>query len=469
MLNRASHEIYKLCSLAKGISYARFTDYMIDTANESGNINAGVAIVKSVPFGNLNVLKEQNGLYTVLLQGKLNGAVSQERRVIKCVERVIDAYDDYNEYAALARLDSLRLVISNTTEAGIVFDETDRFDGSPPRSYPGKLAKFLYERFIFFNGDTSKGLIILPVELIEHNGVALKDCVCKLAAVWALPSTFTEWIENANIFCNTLVDRIVTGYPAAEAQNLWAKWGYEDKAITVGEPFALWVIESDQIEKVEAALPLDKSGLPVIFTRNLQPYRERKVRILNGAHTGTVLGAYLADLTTVAECMNDELIRRFMEKMIFNEIAPTTSLPKDDVEAFAHAVIERFENPFIRHEILSIALNSVSKWKTRILPSLLDSFKQTRQMPKLLTFSLAALLAFYRSSGCANDDARVLELFKQNGVKQSAEFVTVMLGNESLWGQNLNELAEFSSAVTYWFNIIETEGVRAAIAKVLSA
>ena len=459
-----------------------FVDYMIDIANESGLTNTSVAVVKPISFGNLSMFRDQDCVYTVLLRGRQDGETVEASRVITCVDHAVDAYEEYEDYISLARLDTLKVVVSNTTEAGIVYDETDKIENTPPKSYPGKLTQFLYERFKAFGGAADKGLVIMPVELIETNGQKLRECVSKLCELWKLPADFIAWVADSCIFCNTLVDRIITGYPKEDAEALCNAWGYQDNLIVTGEPFAFWAVESDKPEVVSSILPLDKAGLPVVYTDNYKPYRERKVRILNGAHTGTVLGAFLAGLDTVGECMADDLVRGYLESMMYNEIGATVMLPADEVKAFSEAVIERFGNPFIRHLILSIALNSVSKWKSRILPSLLDSQKATGKLPKLLTFSYAALLAFYtgkladgqmsgtRAAGeyPIADDADVLEFFADASALPTAEYVKKAAAHEQFWGQNLNEVEGFTAAVTEYLTGIRENGARATIEKLMA-
>ncbi len=454
-----------------------FEDYMIGIANEKGSFDGDVAVVKPIAYGSLEQFAKQDHLYTVCLRGKAGGQVIRENRVVSCIGRTVDAQEDYDAYMALAREETLEFIVSNTTEAGIVFDPSDSFDLCPPHTYPGKLTQFLYRRFEHFHGAGDKGLILLPVELIENNGGKLKDCVLRLTDAWGLPEAFKTWLEESCIFCSTLVDRIVTGYPKDAAADYWQELGYEDRLLAVCEPFALWVIESPK--DISARLPLDKAGLPVVFTKDQRPFRERKVRLLNGSHTATVLGAYLAGMDIVGECMADPDIRRFMEEAVYGEIAPTVPLPKAEVNAFAGSVFERFENPFIRHGLLSIALNSVSKWKSRILPSLLDSLEQTGKLPKYLTFSFAALLAFYTcqkqpDGSCAGnrpgtglypvqDDQPVLEFFAAHSGKPAAEYAQLAASNASFWGRDLALVPGFVRKAAGYLDHIRTLGARAAI------
>lgn len=459
----------KAVQFGEGNFLRAFADYMLDIANEKGVFGGSIAMVKPISFGSTDSFKQQDDLYTVILRGKENGEVINTSRVITSIAKTLDAKEDYGEYTALAHLDSLRFVISNTTEAGIVLDKNDSFEHLPS-SYPGKLTKFLFERYNAFNGDKDKGLIILPVELIENNGVKLKECVLSLCDIWNLPKEFKSWTENCCIFCSTLVDRIVTGYPKNEAEALCGKLGYSDTLLDVGEPFALWVIESDK--DISGELPLDKIGLPVVFTDNLRPYRERKVRVLNGAHTSSVLAGYLYGLDIVRDCMSDKLMGSFIKRIVLDEIVPQVDLPKAEVTAFAQSVFERFENPFIDHSLLAISLNSVSKWKARVLPSFKDYVKNNGTLPRLITFSFAALLAFYSSStltedgliatrkdGCEyiiRDDAAVLNFFAENSSKGAEEFVSAA-SNTDFWGEDLSAYNGFTDEVCYWLSAIKND------------
>lgn len=467
----------KVVQFGEGNFLRAFVDYMIDIANEKGVFGGDIVIVKPISFGSLDAFKEQNCLYTVVLRGKQNGEVINKSRVITSVSKALDCKDDYEEYMALARLDTLRFVVSNTTEAGIVLDESDGFDGLP-RTYPGKLTKFLFERYTAFSGAKDKGLIILPVELIENNGGKLKECVLALAKIWKLPDAFTDWIESSNVFCSTLVDRIVTGYPRGYADEVCKELGYEDKLVDIGEPFALWVIESRK--DISGELPFDKIGLPVVFTDNQKPYRERKVRVLNGAHTSSVLAGYLYGIDIVRDCMSDKIMGRFIRRVVNEEIVPQVNLPLDEVRAFASSVFERFENPFIDHALLSISLNSVSKWKARVLPSFKDYYKNNGKLPRLITFSFAALLAFYSSNDlredalyakrpngdeyAVHDDRAVLEFFAQNTGKP--DFVEKACVNADFWGEDLTRYNDFCKTVSYWYKKIR-ENIELALAEVL--
>lgn len=472
----------KVLQFGEGGFLRAFVDYMIDIANEKGDFNGNIVLVKPIEFGNLDFFHQQDCQYTLELRGKENGEAKKIRRQITSVADAVGAVEEYDKFMAYAESADLRFIVSNTTEAGIVFDETDQFDAKPPKTYPGKLTKFLYTRFKAFHGAGDKGLIMLPVELIDNNGPALKKCVFQFIELWKLGDEFKNWVQEACIFGSTLVDRIVTGYPRDEAEDIWKELGYRDNLLDTGELFALWVIESEKEFKDE--FPLDKAGLPVIFTDNQKPYKERKVRILNGAHTSFVLASFLAGNDIVLESMNDKTIRTFMENTIFNEVIPTLSLPEAECREFANAVIERFENPYVKHQLLSISLNSVSKWRARCMPSLTGYINKKGELPKHLTFSVAALMAFYSATEFAedgtlighrgdetytiNDNKDVLEFFAANSTKPAAEFVHAYLSNTAFHGEDLTKYAGLEEAVTAYLEDIRTNGMRAAVESVIA-
>ena len=466
----------KVVQFGEGNFLRAFVDYMIDVANEEKHFDGDIVLVKPIKYGNLESFHQQENVYTVLLRGLEKNEEKNIKRVITSIADAVDAYEEYDKYAALAKVDTLRFVVSNTTEAGIVYDAKDSFTLNPPDSYPGKLTKFLYERFEYFHGDTEKGLIILPVELIDDNGIHLKEIVLQLAREWELGEVFQVWLKEACVFCSTLVDRIVTGYPREEAESLWKDFGYQDNLIVTGEPFALWVIESDR--EIREEFPLDLARLPVIFTDNQKPYKKRKVRILNGAHTSFVPASFLAGNDFVRESMLDTDIKEFMVRTIFDEIIPTLDLPKEDLLDFAEAVIDRFQNPFIKHALLSITLNSVSKWRARCMPSFLDYIQVYNKLPAHLTFSLAAMLQFYSGEEIREgalighrageeykimDDAKVLEFFATNNDTDARTLTERFLSNTAFWGQELSDLSGAVEAVTGYLQDIREFGVREAL------
>lgn len=468
----------KVLQFGEGNFLRAFVDYMIDIANEQGKFNGDIVLVKPIEFGNLDRFHEQECQYTVQLRGIVDGEAKRINRVVTSVADAVDAYGEYEKYAAYAKLDTLRFIVSNTTEAGIVYDETDRMEFNPPKTYPGKLTKFLYERYKHFNGAADKGLVMLPVELIDDNGIHLKECVLKFAKLWNLEDGFVSWLNDACVFTSTLVDRIVTGYPRDEAEELCKEFGYQDNLIVTGEPFALWVIES--AKDISKEFPLPDAGLPVIFTDNQKPYKQRKVRILNGAHTSFVLASYLCGNDIVLESMKDELILKYIKATIFDEVIPTLTLPKQDLIDFAEAVLTRFNNPYVKHAHLSISLNSVSKWRARCMPSFLEYIEKEGKLPTHLTFSLAALMAFYTGTEIRDkalighrdgqeynimDDADVLEFFAANSSKEPAEYAHAVLSNENFWGQDLTKLAGVEEAVTTYISDIRSMGMRKTMEK----
>lgn len=471
----------RVLQFGEGNFLRAFVDYMIDIANEQGKFDGDIVLVKPIEFGSLDRFRAQESQYTVQLRGIADGEAKRINRVVTSVTDVVDAYGEYERYAAYAKLDTLRFIVSNTTEAGIVYDDTDRLEMTPPKSYPGKLTKFLYERYRHFDGANDKGLVMLPVELIDDNGIHLKDCVLKLAALWGLEDAFAAWLNEACVFTSTLVDRIVTGYPRDEAEELCREFGYQDDLIVTGEPFALWVIESEK--DISAEFPLPDAGLPVIFTDNQKPYKQRKVRILNGAHTSFVLASYLCGNDIVLESMNDALILDFIKKTVFDEVIPTLTLPKQELIDFAEAVLTRFNNPYVKHALLSISLNSVSKWRARCMPSFLSYIEKEGRLPKHLTFSLAALLAFYTGSEIRDaalighrgdeeyrimDDAAVLEFFAENSAKDAGEYAGLALANEDFWGQDLTALTGVREAVASYVSDIRALGMRGAMEKIFA-
>ena len=469
-LERPAHPL-RVLQFGEGNFLRAFVDHMLDIANEQGVFDGSVAIVKPRPHGSLEVFRQQGCRYTVVLRGQQEGCTVDGSRIVSSVGAVYDCAEDYDRWMALAACDTLRFVVSNTTEAGITLDTGDRFDGLPD-TYPGKLTKFLYARYRAFGGDRSRGLILLPTELIENNGGKLRDCVLALCTCWQLPEDFRRWVEEACVFCSTLVDRIVTGYPgAAAAAAIERRLGYTDRLLDVGEPFALWVIES--AADIRGELPLDKAGLPVVFTADLRPYRERKVRVLNGAHTATVLAGYLCGLDIVRDCMHDPLLGQLVRRVVQEEIVPYVPLPPEETLRFAASVFERFENPFIDHKLLSISLNSVSKWKTRVLPSLRDYIADRHALPPLLTFSFAALLAFYRSGQrqadgllarrkkgdeyVIHDSAAVLDFFAAHAAADDRAYVAAIAAHTEFWGEDLTAYAGFVDAVTRQLAALEQD------------
>lgn len=469
----------KVLQFGEGNFLRAFVDYFLDIANEKAGFNGSIVLVKPIELGTLfPAFKEQDYRYTVMLRGLVDGEAVEQTRVITSVSDAVDAYADYDRYAAYAKCDTLRFVVSNTTEAGIVLDESDRLELCPPKTYPGKLCKFLFERAQHFDYAADKGLVILPVELIDDNGIQLRRCVKELAKIWKLGERFEKWLDEACVFTSTLVDRIVTGYPRGEAEAIWQKIGYEDNIIVTAEPFGLWVIESEK--DISKELPLPSIGLPVVFTDNQKPYKQRKVRILNGAHTSFVPAAFQCGYDIVLDAMNDPMILNFMQKTLYDEVIPTLTLDKADLMAFAEAVTGRFKNPFIKHALLAICLNSVSKWRARCMPSLLIYVEKMGKLPEHLTFSLASLMALYHGGQLKDgkleclrdgqpyqlqDDPAVLEFFATTANLPVREQVEKFLGNESFFGPDLIRVPGIVDSVTESFEDILNRGMRTVMAE----
>ncbi len=385
----------RVLQFGEGNFMRAFVDYFIDVLNEKTGFDSKVVLVQPIPrtagFDPATALNEQEGLYTLYLRGMKEGKRTEEKRIISCVSRCLNIYDDYERVLACAENPDLRYITCNTTEAGIVYDPACLRTDTPPKSFPAKLTQFLYRHFQAF-GKEVNGFVILACELIDDNGLLLRQYVLEHAKQWGLETEFIRWIEEKNTFCSTLVDRIVTGYPAKEIAALEQINGYRDQVLNTGEGFGLWVIEGPCW--LGAELPFSAAGLPVLITDDHKPYKERKVRILNGAHTSIVMGAYLAGQDYVGGCMQDETILRFMNKALYEEIIPTLSLPKEDCVLFAEAVAERFANPFIEHALLAISLNSTAKWRARVLPSLKNIRRKAIVSPPVCSLPLPFIWHF---------------------------------------------------------------------------
>ncbi|TNH01841.1 tagaturonate reductase [Testudinibacter sp. TR-2022] len=463
----------KIIQFGEGNFLRAFIDWQIDILNEKTGLNAGITVVRPIDSDFPPSLNTQDGLYTTIIRG-LNeqGEAVKEARLIRSVNNEINVYRDFADYLALARDENIQLVFSNTTEAGISYNEQDQFSDTPPSSYPAKLTRLLFERFAHFNGAPDKGWTLLPCELIDYNGEKLKELVLKYAAQWQLPPHFAQWIEQSNTFCSTLVDRIVTGYPRDEVTALEQAFGYQDAFLDTAEYFYLFVIQGP--ESVKQLLNLDHVAMNILVVDDIKPYKERKVAILNGAHTALVPVAYLAGMDYVGESMEDPQLREFVEQTIHQEIIPVLSLPQAELEQFADAVINRFRNPFIKHQLLSISLNSMTKYVTRILPQLLAYHQKFHRLPERLTFALAALIAFYRGkrNGEAiplNDDQFWLDnyvLWWQQLEQQQisvAQLVSNVLRQQEHWQQDLNEVPGLTLQLTEQVQAILTDGMRTAL------
>ncbi len=410
----------KIIQFGEGGFLRGFVDWMLQIVNEKTDFAGKVVVVQPIENGMCDMLTAQNCTYTHICRG----SEGVDTRKIDVISRCVKPYEDYASYLALAENPSFRFIVSNTTEAGICFNENDKFDDTPPVSFPAKVTQLLKKRFEM----GLDGFVFLPCELIDKNGETLKNVILQYAKLWDLGEDFIAWVQDKNIFCNTLVDRINTGFPKDEKIDL----GYEDNMLNTSEYFHLWVI--DGYKELCSEIPFDKCDLNVIITDNLAMYRTRKVRILNGAHTSLVPYALLEGFDTVKSCVDDEKMLSHIKKCVYDEIIPTLDLPKDELIEYADNVITRFSNPYIKHYLSSIALNSVSKFKVRVLPSILEYIKRFDKMPETLIFSFAKLIDFYRTD-MTNDDKDVCDFMKNASVEE-------ILANKALWDEDLTFLCE---------------------------
>ena len=455
-----------------------FVDSHFNELNKQGLFNGKIVVVQPLKNGVVNLLNEQNGMYTLLLRGIHKGKQIENTEIITSISRGIDPYFNWKGFLDCAANPEMRFIVSNTTEAGISYNDTPFPDKECPVSFPAKVTAFLYERYKKFNGAKDKGMLIIPCELIENNGDTLRTYILQHATDWKLCQEFINWIKDNNYFYNTLVDRIVPGYPKDEIDTLTSKLGYEDKLIVSAEIFHLWVIQGDKIAIKE--LPFVQAGLNVIWTDDIKPYRNLKVRILNGAHTMFTIPSFLSGNDTVQESVEDEVVGDYIEKGLFNEIIPTLNFSEEKKLMFAQEIIERFQNPFIKHYLLSITLNSISKFKVRVLPSILEYNEINKQAPPALSFSLAALISFYsgnyfrNKSNSAfrqytlNDDAGVIKFFIDlKNENDCDEIVRTVLSNESFWDSDLNSVKGLTGKVSYYYKSINRLGMKPAMQELL--
>ncbi|MEW4922878.1 tagaturonate reductase [Algibacter sp. 2305UL17-15] len=457
----------RIIQFGEGNFLRAFANWMIHEMNKHANFDAGVVAIQPINQGLIKMLNDQDGLYTLYLNGIKNGKAISEHEIIDCIQRGINPYENYNAFLVLAENPDLRFVISNTTEAGISYSENDRLNDAPPISYPAKLTALLHKRFQTFGGASDKGLIVIPCELIDRNGDNLKRIILQYAEDWSLGSDFSDWINEDNIFCNTLVDRIVPGYPREKMDAITQELGYKDNLVVEGEQFHLWVIEAPETVKEE--IPAEACGLNIVFTDNMEPYRTRKVRILNGAHTSLVPVGYLYGIDKVRESLEDEVVGTYLRNTIFNEICPTLDLPEAELNQFSNDVLDRFRNPYLEHALMSISLNSTSKFKTRVLPSIIEYIKRKNSLPKGLLFSLASLIAFYKGERNGEtyevkDDQAALDFFAaQWATNAIPSIVKATLSNTGFWGEDLTKYEGLEHTVRENLETIQTKGMKTAL------
>lgn len=464
----------RVIQFGEGNFLRAFVDWIIQRMNDELDFNASVAVVQPIAHGLADLINSQDGLYHLILEGMQDGQPVREKQLIDCISRCLNPYSEYAAYEQLITSPDVRFVVSNTTEAGIQWAEGETLDMQPQPSFPGKMTSLLYKRYQTFNGAADKGLIIICCELIENNGDRLKELVLKHANNWNLEVGFIEWLEQCCAFCSTLVDRIVPGFPKDTITEIQDELGYQDQLVVVGEHYHNWVVKAP--DWVAAEFPADKAGLNVSFVDEAKQreIRDQKVRILNGSHTGTMAAAYLSGFDTVREAMEDPCLGQFVKDMVAQEIVPNIPGDPDYLQKFADKILERFYNPFIRHEWLTISLNSMSKWETRVLPSLLDALKNNGTLPERITLSLAALIAFYRGkrgeeSYSCKDNADILELYAKvwsaydAGSMKLHDLVRAVLAYEANWKRDLNAVDGLTDAVTEKLSQILERGMLATL------
>ena len=462
----------KVIQFGEGNFLRAFVDWIIWKMDKSAGFNGGVVVVQPIEKGMVDALNEQDGLYHLNLQGIDKGQAVDSIDLVDVINRGINPYRDFGSYLSLAEDPGIRFVISNTTEAGITFDPSCKLDDRPASSYPGKLTQLLYHRFKYFKGDRSKGFIIFPCELIFLNGKELKKCILQYIDLWGLEPEFRTWFEEAcGVYC-TLVDRIVPGYPKDNIDSILERIGYDDRLVDKAEIFHLWVIEAP--DSVAEEFPAGKAGLNVLFVPSEAPYHARKVTLLNGPHTVLSPVGYLSGLDTVKECVEDPLIGKFVHKVMFEELLETLDLPRHELEKFAGDVLERFVNPYVKHFVTSIMLNSFSKYKTRDLPGLKTYLQRKGSLPEGLVLGLAGIITYYRGGrrGDAEivpaDDPAILDLLKSlwatGDISKVAEGV---LGAGWIWGEDLNLIPGLTSMLTGFLMTVRDKGMREAVASVV--
>lgn len=462
----------KIIQFGEGNFLRAFVDWIIWKTNQKTDFNASVVVVQPIERGMIDMINEQDCLYNVNLQGIDEGKAVDSIEMVDVISRCINPYRDHDKYLALAEQPEIRFVISNTTEAGIAFDPACKFEDAPASSYPGKLTQLLYHRFKHFNGDPSKGLIIFPCELIFLNGKELKKCIRQYIELWNLGEEFSAWFENhCGVYC-TLVDRIVPGYPKDNIDEILGRIGYEDKVVVKAEIFHLWVIEAPA--EIAKEFPADQAGLHVLFVPSEEPYHQRKVTLLNGPHTVLSPVGYLSGLNTVRECVEDELIGKFVKKVMFDELMQTLNLPMEELEKFASDVLDRFVNPYVKHFVTSIMLNSFPKYKTRDLPGLKTYLERKGELPKGLVLGLAGIITYYKGGKrgedeiVPNDDVKIMDALKALwATGDVAQVAKGVLANEYIWGEDLNMVPGLSEMLIADLALIQEKGMRAAVESIL--
>ena len=460
----------KIMQFGEGNFLRAFVEWILQDLNDKGAISADVVVVQPMPLGRVKDIAAQDGLYTLRLEGIDKGERVKKSEIIDVIGDCVNPFTDYEKFLRYGESEDLQIIISNTTEAGIALDTTDTDFTVCPKSFPGKLLALLKRRYDKFGGAADKGLAIVPCELIDNNGDELYRVLTELAKVNNMDEKFIEWMQTANHFTSTLVDRIVPGYPKAEIPAIQEETGYIDNNVVKGEIFHLWVLKKEPF--VQKVLPADSTGLNVIFADDIKPYKQRKVKILNGSHTALVPVAYLCGIDTVGESMADPTIGKYVRDFIFDEVNPTIDLPQDQMTAFANSVIERYQNPFISHELMSIALNSTTKFKTRLLPTLLDYVRIFGKLPEHLIFSFAAIIEFHKGKRgdqdiALKDDPSYLAFWHRLWAEFDGDYLAMakkVLAWEEAWDMDMNTIhPEIAEKVASRLEDIDKNGMRDAV------
>jgi len=458
----------RIIQFGEGNFLRAFVDWIVWNMNEKSDFNSNIVVVQPIENGMIDMLNQQDGLYHLNLQGLNNGEAVNSLQMIDVISRGLNPYKQFTEYLQLAENPDMRFVVSNTTEAGIVFDPECKITDEPASSYPGKLTQLLYHRFKVFEGAADKGLIIFPCELIFHNGKELKRCIEQYIEHWNLGEEFSSWFATACGVYSTLVDRIVPGYPRETINEILEKIQFNDKLVVQAEIFHLWVIEAPQ--SVADEFPAHKAGLNVHFVPDEKPYHERKVTLLNGPHSVLAPVGYLSGFDIVKEIVEDKVLGEYVRKVMYDELLLTLDLPEKELKKFTSDVLDRFRNPYVKHFVTSIMLNSFSKFKTRDLPGLKIYLKRNGALPLGIVLGLAAMITYYKGGKRAdveivpNDDQAIIDLLKTAWKSESMkEIAKTVLGAEFIWGENLNKLNGLTKKVAEYLIIIDQQGMYKAV------
>lgn len=452
----------KIVQFGDGNFLRGFADYLVDCLNDKG-FNGGVAVIKNRPGAGIEALQQQEGLFTLFTQGIKDGVTVDKNQIISCIQVAINPYEDYGSFLKLAEGEELEYIFSNTTESGIAFDENDDLlDAQYHKSFPAKLTALLYRRYLHFKTDKNKGLVILPCELIENNGDALKTLVLKYAHLWQLDGAFTNWLLSSTTFCNTLVDRIVSGFPKNNPEAYMAKLDYNDPLATVCEPYLLWAIEGNAA--LAEKLPFSAINENVIVVEDLSPYRMQKVRVLNGTHTILAQVARLMDIATVKECLDNGFCAGFISDALYNEILPTIPLPETTRNVYTQQVLDRFNNPYVKHYLYDISLNSISKFEARLIPVIKDYYRLKQELPLHLIYAFACLIRIYKGEWqgqevARRDDAAVIEFFDMAWQQDTTVDIYGFIFSDVRFKELSDNLPEFFDMMISALNSLEINGV----------